>query len=249
MARIKFMTIEIDNLSMREAVNKIDDLIQQERPSFVVTPNVDHLVQIERGGALKEAYDKADLVLADGKPLIWISKWYGTPIKEKISGSDLFPHLCAMAAEKGYKMFFLGAAEGVAEKAALKLKEKFPGLQICGKYSPPYGFEKNIEEISKIKNLISESKPDILIVCFGCPKQELFMCKYKDELGVPVSLGLGATLDFESGMIKRAPAWVSNAGFEWLYRIFCDPVRMIKRYLIDDFKIFGMIMKYRKTGK
>ena len=245
MARIVFMNTEIDNLTMDEVLQSIDVLINKRKNSYVVTPNVDHLVRLERDEELTEAYKHADLILADGKPLIWISKWYGTPIKEKISGSDLFPRLCALAAEKEYKMYFLGAAEGVAAKAAEKLTKRFPGLQVVGTYSPPFGFERDETEMAKIKKLIRDASPHILIVGLGCPKQEVFIFHYKDELGVPLSLGLGASLDFEAGNIKRAPKWMANHGLEWLYRITQDPKRLAKRYLIDDMKIIKLAFKYK----
>ena len=246
MTRIAFMNTEIDNLTMEEVLHCIDGLIEKNRNSYVVTPNVDHLVQLERGGELVEVYKYADLILTDGKPLIWISKWYGTPIKEKKSGSDLFPRLCAFAAEKGYKMFFLGAAEGVAAKAAVNLMKKFPGLQVVGTYSPPFGFEKDDAEMVKIKRMIKGAAPHILIVGLGCPKQEMFIFQNRDELGVPLSLGLGASLDFEAGNIKRAPKWMADHGLEWLYRITQDPKRLMKRYFVDDMKIFRLALKYRK---
>lgn len=241
------MNIEIDNLTMKEALSAIDSLIKQNKNSYVVTPNVDHLVQLEQGGALREAYKNADLILADGKPLIWISKWYGTPIKEKISGSDLFPLLCKMASKRGYKMYFLGAAEGVAAKAAKNLSKKYPGLQVVGTYSPPLGFENNEMEMQKITKLIEEAKPHILIVGLGCPKQELFIANNRERLHVPISLGLGASLDFEAGKVKRAPKWMADHGLEWLFRIIQDPKRMAKRYLIDDSRIFSMAIKYKKN--
>ena len=241
------MNTEVDNLTMQEALDAIDYLIMKDCNAYVVTPNVDHIIQLERGGELVEVYKHANLILTDGKPLIWISKWYRTPIKEKISGSDLFPRLCALAAKKGYKMFFLGAAEGVAAKAAEKLKKKHHGLQVVGTYSPPFGFEKNEEEMNNIKKMIRVAKPHILIVGLGCPKQELFILHHREELGVPISLGLGASLDFEAGNIKRAPRWMADHGLEWLYRITQDPKRLAKRYLVDDRKIFGLAIKYKKA--
>lgn len=246
MARIDFMNTQVDNLTMEEALEAIDELIKQDRNAYVVTPNVDHIVQLERGGELTEVYKNADLILTDGKPLIWISKWYGTPIKEKISGSDLFPLLCGMAAEKGYRMFFLGAAEGVAETAAKKLSERFAGLNVAGTYSPPVGFENDAAEMEKIEKMIKDAQPQILIVGLGCPKQELFIFHNREKLGVPVSLGLGASLDFEAGNINRAPKWMADHGLEWLYRITQDPKRMAKRYLVDDRKILGLAFKYRR---
>lgn len=149
MTRIKFMNTEIDNLTMLETLNAIDHLVKSNYPSYVVTPNVDHIIQLENNHELKNAYEHASLILTDGKPLIWISKWYKQPIKEKISGSDLFPKLCGLAEKKGYSMYFLGAAEGVAKQAAKNLKKKYPDLKIVGTYSPPFGFENNKNELKK----------------------------------------------------------------------------------------------------
>lgn len=246
MARIKFMNTEIDNLTMKETLDEIDKLILKNDKSYVVTPNVDHIVQLETDVELKNIYRDASLILADGKPLLWISKWYKTPIKEKISGSDLFPLLCEMAAKKGYSMFFLGAAEGVAAKAAENLKKKYNGLKIVGTYSPPYGFEKDEIESEKIIDMVKEANPDILILGLGSPKQEKFIYKYRNRLNIPISLGLGASFDFEAGNIKRAPKWMSNHGLEWLFRITQDPKRMTKRYLVDDRKILSLVVRYRK---
>ena len=167
MARMKFMNTEIDNLTMQETLQAIDQLIQANKSAYVVTPNVDHIVQLETNKELQAVYKNASLILTDGKPLLWIANWYGTPIKEKISGSDLFPLLCKMAAEKGYKMFFLGAAKGVAARAAENLMNRFKGLQVTGTYSPPFGFEKDPVEMNKIKSMIKASGADILIVGLG----------------------------------------------------------------------------------
>ena len=248
MARMKFMNTEIDNLTMDETLEAIDLLVKENKSAYIVTPNVDHIVQLETNKELQAVYKNAALILTDGKPLLWIAKWYGTPIKEKISGSDLFPLLCDMAAKKGYKMFFLGAGEGIAAKAAENLAKRFKGLQVVGTYSPPMGFENDSTELEKIKSMIKTVTPDILIVGLGCPKQEKFMLNHCKELGVPVSLGLGASFDFEAGNIKRAPKWMANHGLEWLFRITQDPKRMAKRYLVDDRKIFGLALKYRKSA-
>lgn len=245
MARIKFMNTDIDNLTMEETLNEIDKLIQKKNCSYVVTPNVDHIVRLEKDEELQKVYKNASLILTDGKPLIWISKWYKTPIKEKISGSDLFPRVCQLAANKNYTMYLLGAAEGVADTAARNLMKKYPGLNIVGTYSPPFGFEKNEQEMKKIKTQIQDVHPDILIVGLGCPKQEKFMYYHCKELGVPISFGLGASIDFEAGNIKRAPKWMSNHGLEWLYRFSKEPKRLFKRYFVDDLKIISVARKYR----
>ena len=246
MTRMRLMNTEIDNLTMDETLDAIDSLIREDNCSYVVTPNVDHIVQLEKDEELKRVYENASLILTDGKPLIWISNWYKTPIKEKISGSDLFPRVCELAAKKGYTMYLLGAAEGVADKAAKNLMDKYKGLNIVGTYSPPFGFEKDKVELKKIERQIQEVHPDILIVGLGCPKQEKYMYHHCKELDVPISFGLGASIDFEAGNIKRAPRWMSEHGLEWLYRITQDPKRLAKRYLVDDMKIISIARKYRR---
>lgn len=245
MSRIKFLNTEIDNLTMSEAIEEIDKLVISKKVSYVVTPNVDHIVKLEKDEEFKEIYKNADLILTDGMPLIWISKIKSTPIKEKVSGSDLFPKVCEMAAKKSYKIFLLGAEDGIAIKAAENLKAKYKGLKVVGTYSPKYGFEKNEDEIEEIINIINEAKPDILAVGLGAPKQEKFIYKYKDRLNVPVSLSIGASIDFEAGNINRAPLFMQKYGLEWFYRLYKEPKRMFKRYLIDDLKIVNILLKYK----
>lgn len=245
MSRITFLNTKIDNLNMEEAISYIDLLIQKGKPAYVVTPNVDHIVKLENDEEFRRVYEQADLILTDGMPLIWISKLNKKPIKEKVSGSDLFPKVCELATKKKYKIFLLGAAEGIAKIAAEKLCNKYEGLQIVGAYSPSYGFENNNDEIKDIINIINNVKPDILAVGLGAPKQEKFILKYKDELNVPISLAIGASIDFEANNIKRAPKWMQKSGLEWFYRFSKEPKRMFRRYFIDDMKIIKIVMKYR----
>lgn len=247
MTKIQFLNISVDNITTNIALEKISFLVENTTQSYVVTPNVDHIIMVEKDQEFKEIYENASLVLTDGQPLIWISKYFGTPIVEKISGSDLFPKICAVAAEKGYSMFFLGAAKGVADKAAMNLLDLHPNINIVGTYSPTFGFEKNEEEIAGIINLINSKKPDILILALGSPKQEKFYYKYKEKINVPVALALGASVDFAAGNIKRAPHWMSKNGFEWLYRLYKEPKRLFKRYIIDDTKILWLIIKYKRN--
>lgn len=244
MCRIKFMNTEIDNLTMAETLSAIDDLIQRNKNAYVVTPNVDHIVKLETNEDLKNAYSEADLILTDGKPLVWASKLYHNPIKEKVSGSDLFPEFCELAAKRHYSMFFLGAKDGVAVKAAENLKKRYPEIDIAGCYAPPWGFEDNPTELKKIENLIQCAKPHVLVLALGCPKQEIIAYKYRNLFNVPLTLCLGATLDFTAGVVKRAPRWMANAGLEWLYRIYQEPVRMFRRYVLEDWKFLKLFVKY-----
>lgn len=249
MSKVKLLNTQVDNLSMDEAVIAIETLINNGKFNYVVTPNVDHIVKLEEDDEFKKVYEEANLVLTDGMPLIWISKMLKTPIKEKVSGSDIFPKICEMAAQRGYKIFLLGAAEGIANKAAENLRKKYPGLNIVGTYSPSYGFENKPEEIIKIIRVINESQPHILAVGLGAPKQEKFIYKFKNQLKVPVSLAIGASIDFEAGNVKRAPEWMQKSGLEWFYRFVKEPSRMYKRYFKDDLKIFKLYLKYNKSSK
>ncbi len=248
MSRIGFLNTQIDNLTMNEAVENITKLIEDKNNSYVVTPNLDHIVMLESDTEFFQAYKNADLILADGKPLIWISKLLKNPIKEKISGSDLFPQICKMSSKKGFSIFILGAAEGVAEQAAKNLINKYRNLKIAGVYSPPFGFENDNEEINKIIEMVSSLKPDILAVSLGSPKGEKFIYRYKDSMNIPLSISIGATIDFEAGNVKRAPKWMSNAGLEWLYRMMKEPRRLAKRYLNDACKIVPIYFKYKERN-
>lgn len=243
--RIQFMNSYIDNVTMKEAIDYIEDCVSNRKIGHVITPNVDQMVRIEKDEYFKKICNNAELLLVDGTPLMWIAKWYGTPLKEKICGSDLVPELCRIAAKKNYKIFLLGAAEGVAAKAALNLEKKFPGLNIVGTYSPPYGFEKSQVEINKINEILKNSKADLLFVGMGVPKQDIFIYENMNIYDIPMSFSIGATIDFEAGVQKRAPRWINRMGLEWFFRLISDPKRMFKRYILNDMKIFKLAIKYK----
>lgn len=235
----------VNNVNMDEAIQAIEDMIASEKKSYIVAINVDVVMKIENDSYLKEITDKADMVLVDGKPLEWIAKWHKRPIKAKISGSDLVPLLCKRAAKKGYSLFIIGGKDGIAEKAKQNLERDLPEIKIVGTYSPPFGFERDETELSRINEMISDVHPDILIACFGCPKQEKWIYENYQKYDAKVSVCAGATVDFLAGNVNRAPKWMSDHGLEWFYRFLQEPKRMFKRYFIDDVKIFGMIRKYR----
>lgn len=235
----------VNNVDMRETINAIESMIKDGDKHYVVAINVDVVMKIEEDVYLKEITDNADMVLVDGKPLVWIARWHKHPVKAKISGSDLVPILCKVAAKKGYSIFIIGGKDGIADQAKQKLEEKHPGIKIVGTYAPPFGFEKDEEELNKINEIIIEAHPDLLIACFGCPKQEKWIYENFKKYDAKISLCAGATVDFLAGNVNRAPKWMSEHGFEWFYRFLQEPKRMFKRYFVDDMKIFGLIRKYR----
>lgn len=237
----------VNNVSMAETVREVCRLIQEKKKSYVVAINVDVVMKIEQDEYLKRITDEADLTLVDGKPLVWIAKWHKHPVKAKISGSDLVPELCKVAAEKGYRIFIIGGADGIAEKAKKNLEKDLPGIMIVGTYAPPLGFERDGAELEKINKMISNAHPDLVIACFGCPKQEKWIYENYQKYDGTVSVCAGATVDFLAGNVCRAPSWMSDHGMEWFYRFLQEPKRMFKRYFIDDIKVLRLIWKYRKN--
>lgn len=235
----------VNNVNMDETVQAIEEMIASEKRSYIVAINVDVVMKIENDSYLKEITDKADMVLVDGKPLEWIAKWHNRPIKAKISGSDLVPILCERAAIKGYSIFIIGGKEGIAEKAKQNLERDLQGIRIVGTYAPPFGFEKDEKELNRINEMISIAHPDLLIACFGCPKQEKWIYENYQKYDAKVSVCAGATVDFLAGNVNRAPKWMSDHGLEWFYRFLQEPKRMFKRYFIDDVKILKLIRKYK----
>lgn len=238
----------INNVTMSETVEEIERMISSGKKCYVVPINTDVVMKIESDVYLKKIVDSADMVLADGKPLVWISRMHKSPLKAKISGSDLVPLLCGVASEKHYTIYIIGGKDGVAEQAKKRLQEQYPEIQIVGTYAPPLGFEKDAAELNRINTMISEARPDLLIVCFGCPKQEKWIYENINQYNAKVSICAGATVDFIAGNVKRAPRWMSEHGLEWLYRFSQEPKRMFRRYFVDDIQIIKLIKKYRRTN-
>lgn len=241
MESITMFGTRIDNVAMDEALDEIESLVRSGAGAYVVTPNVDHVVKLQSDPEFREVYRHAGLVLPDGMPLVWVSRLAGKPLKERVTGSDLFIRLCARAAERGMSVFLLGAASSdIVETAAQNLIRMFPGLDVAGTCSPSFGFEKNEAEDRAIVRMIQEAAPDILFVGVGAPKQEKWIFRHRAELGPVVALGVGASFDFVAGSVKRAPRWVQKSGFEWLYRVLKEPRRLFKRYFVDDLPFIGL---------
>lgn len=243
--KIRFLNILIDNLDMASALAAVDRLIEKRDPQYLVTLNIDHVVRLHKDVRFKEAYDSAAVILADGMPILWAARFLGTPLKEKVSGSDLFPKLCEISAHKGYKIFFMGGREGAAQRAAEIFRVKYPGIRIVGVYSPPFGFEADSSENYKIVSMIRGSGADIVFVGLGAPKQENWIYEHREEYRVPVSIGIGASFEFAAGFVKRAPLWMQRTGFEWLWRLAMEPKRLWRRYLVEDMEFFRIVLKQK----
>jgi N-acetylglucosaminyldiphosphoundecaprenol N-acetyl-beta-D-mannosaminyltransferase len=232
---VELFGMKIASVTLPEAVDQLLDWCGKPRIQscrYVVTPNVDHAVLFQEQPELRAAYGDASLVLADGAPLILASRILGRRLPERVAGSDLVPRL--FDASRGrLRVFLLGAAPGVAEMAAEKIHRHWSGVHVVGTYSPPLGFEHSSLENARIVSAVAAAKPDLLVVGFGAPKQEVWVHRHRHELQAKVALCAGATIDFLAEHRRRSPVWMRRVGLEWLHRVWCEPRRLAARYSRD----------------
>lgn len=232
----------IHRFTFKEAVERIIALTESGRGHFVVTPNADHVVRLEKDRDYQKIIATAHVVLADGMPLVWASRILRQPLPERITGADLLPALCAAAADADKSVFFLGGLLGEADEAARRLSLRYPGLKVAGTYCPPFGFENDPQENQCILKILNEKKPDLVFVGVGSPKQEKWIDRYRHEINAGVFLGVGMSIGFAAGTHKRAPVWMQKTGLEWVHRLCIEPGRLAKRYA-SDFYIFVIIAR------
>lgn len=249
--KVELFGITFHDLTRSEALEAIERRIIDRLPGYVVTPNVDHLCRLQHDADFRDAYAGSFLSLVDGTPVLWASRLLGKPLREKVSGSDLVMWIAEAFAGKPYSLFLFGAAEGVAREAAQILQERYEGLTIAGTYSPPMGFEKDPKAREEALAKVKDAKPDICMVALGAPKQEFWMKDFSERSGVPVMMGIGASLDFVTGASRRAPKWMQKAGLEWAWRLCQEPRRLWRRYLVDDMQFVALVWRefWRGTGK
>lgn len=239
MSKVHLLNVAIDNFTFSEFIDRL------KHGGFVITPNVDHLVRLQYDAEFFYIYQQAEYIVCDSQILIWLSRLLGSPLQEKISGSDLFPAFYRHYAHDPEKtIFLLGAMPGVAAKAQAKINAQVGREIIVETYSPPFGFEYDAAECDKIVNLINASGATVLAVGLGAPKQEKWVFHHRDRLpGVKTFFAIGATIDFEAGNIHRAPQWMSRCGLEWLFRLKENPKRLWRRYLIESLPFAGLIVQ------
>jgi N-acetylglucosaminyldiphosphoundecaprenol N-acetyl-beta-D-mannosaminyltransferase len=216
-------------ITFDQALDRVDDLIAAGQPSFFITANLNYAMLADGDPRLRDLNERAAFVLADGMPLVWWSRLGRRSLPERVAGSDLIYGMCERAAQKGHRIYLLGAAPGVADEAATNLRQRYPGLQIVGVECPPFRQPTADEERQQIER-IRAARPDILFVAFGQPKGEFWIAERLERLGVPVCVQVGATLDFVAGRVRRSPRWMQKTGLEWVYRMLQEPRRLAGRY-------------------
>jgi N-acetylglucosaminyldiphosphoundecaprenol N-acetyl-beta-D-mannosaminyltransferase len=215
--------------TFRQSLDRIECLIRERKPTYFITANLHYAMLTERDPRLAGVNRRAAFLLADGAPLVWAARLRGRRLPERVTGADLVPALCERAAARGYRVYLLGGAPGVGEEAARRLRQRFPGVPIVGVEAPPFR-DPSPEEHVRLLARIRAARPDLLFVAFGQPKGELWLAANCEALGVPVSVQIGASLDFLAGRVARAPRWVQRLGLEWAYRLSREPGRLTLRY-------------------
>ena len=242
--------VRVHALSEAECVGRVLEDLAARRGGWIVTPNLDHLRQLRRGGPLTSCYAEADLVMADGMPLVWASRLQRTPLPGRVSGSDLIWSLSAAAARAGRSVYLLGGDPGTAEETSARLAARSPGLRVAGCYCPPLGFEQRAEGLAEVVARLSAARPDVVFVALGSPKQEVLIGSLRRGGLLPQAwwVGVGISFSFVAGQVRRAPMWVRRLGLEWVHRLAQEPGRLSRRYLLDGLP-YGAAFAVRAAWK
>jgi N-acetylglucosaminyldiphosphoundecaprenol N-acetyl-beta-D-mannosaminyltransferase len=240
--RMRLMGAPIGIVTEAHAVQTIVDTAHAGRGHWTITANLDHLRRYRSEPPARNLIDEADLVVADGMPLIWASRLAGRPLPERVAGSRMVWSICEGASVRGQSVFLLGGARGVAERAAEVFCERYPDLRIAGTACPPMGFQDDEQELARIRRALTEADPQIVFVALGFPKQDLLIRTLRGWLPHASFLGVGISLSYVTGDVSPAPDWVCALGLEWAYRLSQEPTRLVRRYLIDGLPFAARLM-------
>lgn len=230
----RLMGVPMGVVSEADAVRAIVDAAEAGRGHWTITANLDHIRRCHNYHFQKSLIDDADLVVADGMPLIWASRLAGEPLPERVSGSSMVWSICEAASARRQSVFLLGGDPGVAERAAHIFRDSYPDLEIAGTACPPVGFENDEQELDRIRRQVTEAAPRIVFVALGFPKQDLLIRSLRNSLPGASFLGVGISLSYVTGDLSRAPGWICRLGLEWAYRLSQQPTRRLaRRYLVD----------------
>ncbi len=251
MERERVLGVMVDPLSLDQAVQKVATWMQAPGPCrYVVTPNLDHAVLLRQSDPLRQAYRKASLVIPDGMPMVWASRVNGGTVKERVAGSDLVPALLERRwSPEPLRIFLLGAAPGVAARAATEIHRRFPSSRVVGTHSPELGFERSHTANAQIIKTINGANAQLLVIGLGAPKQELWVHAHAGKLNCAAAVCAGATIDFLAGHRSRAPRWMQRTGTEWLYRALSEPRRLLPRYARDARHLPALLYSDWKAGR
>ncbi|MGH7270426.1 MAG: WecB/TagA/CpsF family glycosyltransferase [Polyangiaceae bacterium] len=247
--RLALGPVPVDAVTLDEALGEVERIVASGEGGAVFTPNVDHVVLASGNARMQSAYARATLSIPDGMPIVWASRLLGEPVPERVAGSDLVPRVLALSAERGWRVYLLGGAPGVARQARDRLRVDLPALEIVGIDESRIDVEAARERLESVVAPIRAARPAIVMVALGAPKQEIFIDRVRDELRPMVFLGIGASLEFIAGTVPLAPSWMAKAGLEWLFRLSREPRRLWRRYLVQDPKFIVILGRALRDAK
>ncbi|PZG03146.1 glycosyltransferase [Nonomuraea aridisoli] len=226
--------VAVDAVAEYDVVRWVEAALEAGRGGRIVTPNVDICRAVARDSTLRELVRSAEIVVADGMPLVWAARLLGRPVPERVTGADLLWSLSGLAARRGWPVHLLGGPPGAAAGAASTLSRRFPGLRVSGVSAPPYGFDATAEGRARVRREVVAARPRIVFVGLGFPRQDRLADELREDLPDAWFLGCGAAIAFAAGTLPRAPEWMRRAGLEWAFRLACEPRRLTRRYLVND---------------
>jgi N-acetylglucosaminyldiphosphoundecaprenol N-acetyl-beta-D-mannosaminyltransferase len=242
--RVRLLDANFHAITERDCVNLIIQAARERRGGWVVTHNLDHLRRLHKQREFRELCSTADLVVADGVPVLWAARLVGEPLPERVAGSDLIYSLSAAAADHGCSVFLLGGNPGTAQATASRLVERNPSLKVAGTFCPPVGFEHDPTQGAALEGLLLRAQPDIVFVGLGSPKQEQLIVRLRPLLPGAWWLGVGVSFSFVCGQVRRAPLWLQRLGLEWLHRLLQEPARLARRYLVQGVPFLGLLLAH-----
>ncbi len=235
----RVLGVKVHTLTFEQTINRIQQYIEGRKPRMVITLGTEMVMMAQKNEEFISVVNGCDLICADAVGIVWALRRKGFPIEEKVAGIDILEKLCSLSGTKGWRLYFLGAGEGIAEEAVQNLQKRYPDMIVAG---VSHGF---FTDDDAIVEKIRASSPDILFIALGSPKQEFWFVKHGEKLGVPVGIGVGGSFDVLSGKLKRSPQWMIKFGLEWLYRLYLQPWRW-KRMLVLPLFVFNVLLKDRK---
>ncbi len=247
--RTNVLGIELHRISFDDAVDWVMRKVEEGGPVFAVTPNVDHTNHYRKSSEYRSMIHEAHLVVADGVPLLWAAKLLGAPLKGRVNGTDLFEAIARACAREGRSIFLMGGISGVAQACADALRKVSPDLKIAGVYSPAKGCLDDEGECVRMVEAVSAAAPDILFVGLPGPRAEVWIHRHYKKCGVPVSINVGASFDFVSGNVKRAPGIFQKTGMEWFYRLVSQPKKLWRRYVLGNPVFLARLVRQMLTNR
>lgn len=239
--RITLLDVPVDDLTMDETLTVIDELIATREVHQHVVVNVAKVVAAHEDPEVAAIIGACDVINADGQPIVWASRLLGVPLRERVAGVDLMTRLIERAAERGHRLYLLGARPRVVEAVAERIARDHPGTVVAG-YRDGYWAP---EQEASVVAAIAEARPDILFVAISSPTKERFLGRWKDAIGAPFVMGVGGSFDVYAGRLRRAPRWMQRLGLEWLFRMAQEPGRMVRRYLHDAPRFAWIVLRSR----